>query len=1101
MNLRLFAAAGVAVFTAACASTPSQSQRHQPVRNGRDEFLRRQLADENGVIPRDAMRKAIAHVAEMKRVAPEAAGVSRGSWTWIGPGNVGGRVTTILTFADDPNKLLINNPGGGIWLSTNGGATWQPVNDFMQNLAVSALAANPANPAEIYAGTGGGPNSVTDSFLSQLRGAGMFKSNDGGATWTQLASTAAVDFTNGIERIAVSPDGNTILASSKFVYSDVPKAILRSTDGGQSWNDTLKIAGVSGNSVAFNPKDSTQAIASSLMKAYYSIDGGANWTESTGLNAPDNPGGLVALAYAKSDPSVVYASVNTNGGEVYRSSDGGKSYAMVNTGTKYLGDQGWYCNVIFVDPTNANTVVVAGLDIYRSTDGGQTFTKISKWQKPAEKSAHADHGVIAAAANYDGTTVKTVYFGNDGGLYKADLPDVQEEAGWQLLNSGLGITQLYGVAANQNGVVVAGAQDNGSVRFTGDLQKWTPWQGGDGGYVAADPIDPNLFYGEYVNGTIYRSSDGGTSQAENIFGVDDYFDGTSWTKKARPGAITEAKDPTANFIAPLIIDPNEPNRVYLGARSLWMTSNAKTANTDGGPQWTAVKAPAGADGSNNIGSIAVAPGDSNTVWVGHNNGDVYVTTNALAATPAWNKVGDTTLPKRFATRIAVDPQNKNTVYATFGGFTADNVWRTTDGGATWTSIVGSGATQLPQVPVYGFAVHPRNSKWLYAGTEVGIFASEDGGATWTLPTDGPANVAVKDLEFVGTTLYAATFGRGVYKISIPGPSQAKTAIACYTLSLGGGDSRGGVIADVAPNCNNATQYTAGTVVHVTLKAHAPFALASWDGDATGSARTATVVMNGDKSLVAHFTDATCFTLTMSVFPANGGTVALDPPPNCGANGYTAGTEVEFTATEKNGYAFGGWDGDYFDVDPVGSVTMDANQSIIATFAIPAPNDDVANAVDLGTGTMTATYDTSSASTAATDPDTCIAGKSGKTVWFKFTPAADGVLTFDTAGSNYRTVVQVLRGSTRLLCSDAALADTALKQYGDAELASDELAALRLTVAKGTTYVIEVGDATLPERKEETFDTGDDPTDTPDGGLLIVTSTFTVGVPKHHAAKK
>jgi len=1103
---RCSAAAAVVIFAVGCASAPPPSAEHHPTSNGREEFLRRQLVDEHGAIPRDAMRNALAQMARMKAAAPQAAGVSRASWTWIGPGNVGGRVTTILTFANDPNTLLINNPGGGIWKSANAGATWQPVNDFMQNLAVSALAANPANPAEIYAGTGGGPNSVDGGFESQLRGAGMFKSSDGGTTWTQLASTSAVDFSNGIERIAISPDGKTVLASAKFVYADVPAAILRSTDGGQTWSDTLKLPQTSGNSVEFNPKDATQAIASSLTKAYTSGDGGATLTEASGLNAPDGAKGLVAATYAKSDPSIVYASVNTNGGEVYRSTDGGKSYALVNTGTKYLGTQGWYCNVIWVDPTNANTVVVAGLDIYRSTDGGRSFTKISKWQKPAPKSAHADHGAIAAASNYDGASVKTVYFGNDGGIYKADLADVQEEAGWQLLNNALGITQFYGVAANGNGVVVAGAQDNGSQRFTGDLQNWTPWQGGDGGYVAADPNDPNFFYGEYVYGTIYRTGDGGASQAEDIYGISDSFDGTSWTKKARPGAITEAADPTANFIAPFILDPNDPNRLLLGARSLWMTNNAKAANADGGPLWTAIKPPAGDGSDSNVGSIAVARGDSNTIWVGHNNGAVYTTAHGLAATPDWTKTGDGTLPKRFATRIAIDPRNAKTVYVAFGGFSADNLWRTTDGGASWTSVTGSGATQLPQVPIYAVAIHPNNSRWLYVGTEIGVFTSADGGATWNVPTDGPANVSVKDLEFAGTTLYAATFGRGVYKIDITNTAQAK-ATGCYTLSLSSDGDRGGVLANVAPNCNGGTQYLAGTSVRLTARGRAPYALASWSGDASGSARTTTVVMNANKSVAAHFSaDATCYTLTMNVQPANGGSVTLDPPPNCGSNGYTAGTEVEFDATPKNGYAFGGWDGDYFDVDPIGSLTMDENHTVVATFAIPASNDYIANAIDLGNGNSSASIDTSNASTVASDPEMCVAGKSGKTVWFKFTAPANGALTVDTNGTNYRTVVQVLRGSpaslTRVGCSDQALPGTPVVQYGDAELASDELAAIRIVVTKATTYYIEVGDATMPDRKEsDDFDTGDDPTDVPDGGLLQLHATFTAGTPKHRAAGK
>ena len=168
------------------------------------------------------------------------------------------------------------------------------------------------------------------------------------------------------------------------------------------------------------------------------------------------------------------------------------------------------------------------------------------------------------------------------------------------------------------------------------------------------------------------------------------------------------------------------------------------------------------------------------IWVGHNNGDIFTTTNGLASSPSWTKAddGSPALPNRFVTRIVVSPTDARTAYAMFGGFAADNLWRTTDGGASWTSITG----QLPQAPIETLAVHPKNSRWLYVGTEIGIFTSEDGGATWTVPHDGPANVSVKELFWLGTTLYAATFGRGLYKIDISNAA-GKMAEACYTLTI------------------------------------------------------------------------------------------------------------------------------------------------------------------------------------------------------------------------------------------------------------------------------------------------------------------------------
>src|SRR5437870_650424 len=978
---------------AACTTTsPRHLVERRPTRDGAEEFQRMIWSDENGRIPADGIAKALQHVAHMPR--SNAACVSRNAWTWVGPGNVGGRITTILVHPSDPNLIWVNNPGGGIWKSTNAGATFQPVNDFMASLAVSTMAISPADAKVMYAGTGGGAGAST------LRGAGIFKSTDGGDTCAQLASTAASDWSGGVEKISISRDGNNVLAATKAVYSNVPSAIWRSTDGGNTWSETLKTGGVEAWSVEFHPTDNSRAVAGTKSgQAVYSTDGGATWNLAGGITADS----LVTVAYAKSNPNTVYAGVDRNGGEIYKSGDGGQTYSLTNTGTGYLGDQGWYCNVIWVDPTDANHLLIAGLDIYRSTDGGSNFTQVSQWDK-APRSAHADHGAITAANGY-GTSNKTIFFGNDGGLYKAqDITTVEQGAGWEEMNNNLGVTQIYGAAGNPTtGVVIAGTQDNGSVRYSGDAQAWTRWEGGDGGFVAADPTDSNTFYGEYVYLTIYRSDDGGFARPQDIYGTYNYWNGSAWEKRARRSPITEAKSGTANFIAPFIIDPNEPNRLFAGARSLWVTNDAKKSNNDGGPSWTAIKPTAGNERVNNISAIAVAPGNSNVIWAGHNNGDIFITTNGLASSPSWTKVddGSPALPNRFVTRILVDPNDARTAYAMFGGFSSDNLWRTTDGGATWTSITG----QLPQAPIETLAIHPKNSKWLYVGTEVGVFTSEDGGASWTVPQDGPANVSVKELFFLGTTLYAATFGRGLYKIDIPSAS-AKVAETCYTLTIEmDSDSRGGVLANVAPNCDGGRAYVAGTIVHLKPRPRMPFALSHWSGDVDANN---TVVMNANKVVTAHFTtNEACYPLTIAITPPSSGEVKTIPPPNCGNGGYIAGTEVVFEATAMTPFAFGGWLGDYFGPDPFGSVTMDAPQRITAVFARPATNDDITGAFEIR-GSTAFIEDTSNASNSPDDPEMCEAGKGGKTVWFSLLPQ-DETLRIDTNGSNYHTVIQVYTG--------------------------------------------------------------------------------------------
>lgn len=1096
MVIRRLAVASLLVVVISCShATPRRVAR--PTISGADQYRLQILQDENGRIPPDAITAALRQVARMKAVRPEGAGVSRTSWTWLGPGNIGGRITTILFDPSDPNSMWVNNPGGGIWKSTNAGEAWAPVNDFMANLAVSALAMSPTDSNLMLAGTGGGAGG------SLLRGAGIFRSTDRGATWTQLASTSAPDWSNGVERISFSADGKTILAAAKPFYGDVPATIFRSTDNGDTWIETLKTPGPEGSMVAFHPTDSSKAIAATKNGiAIYSEDGGQSWQQSTGIPVE----GLLTLAYAKSNPTIVYGGLDRNGGEIYKSNDGGKTYALVNTGTGYLGDQGWYCNVVAVDPTNPDLVLIAGLDVYRSVDGGVNFTKISQWET-APKSAHADHGTIAFPPNYDGASNKTVYFGNDGGMYRTqDITTVEGEAGWQPLNNNLGVTQIYGAWANPaTGVVMAGTQDNGTIRYAGDAQNWTRWQGGDGGFTAADPTDPNVFYGEYVYLTIYRGIDGGAARPDDIYGKYNYWNGTSWEKRTRPNPIAETQSSTANFIAPFILDPNNPNRMLAGARSLWASDNIKKPTEDGGPDWRAIKPPAGDTQNNNISAVAVAPGKPDVIWVGHNNGDVFVTTNGLAATPQWKKIddGSPALPNRKVTRVTIDPSNSSVVYATFGGFSPNNIWKTTDGGATWSPAVGSGATQLPQVPVEALAIHPNRSQWLYAGTEVGLFTSEDGGATWSLPQDGPANVSVKELTWGGTTLYASTFGRGLYKADI-GAAAGKTAADCFALTIDGAGARGGVVADVQPNCDNGTRYTAGTVVHLRARPNKPYGFAAWSGDAHGDARRAAVTMTGNKVVTAHFTaDAACYTLTMKVLPPGSGTVRVDPAPSCnGGTGYPEGTEVSFFATPAPGYAFGGWYGDYFDVNDEGSIEMDAPKTVIAQFARPASNDTIAAAVDVGNAAgFSYVEDTTEASNSPDDPDTCSDGKGGKTVWFKYTARQDGLLTITTDGSNYHTLVQVLTTSPlrRVGCSDMALSLANAVDFDDV-VASDELAGLAVPVRTGVTYYIEIADATEPQLEARDLDVDEDFKDVPDGGLLQVHATFTAPPGRHRAAR-
>lgn len=663
------------------------------------------------------------------------------SWTWKGPGNIGGRIRTMVIHPTQTNRLWIGSVGGGIWYSSDSGASWSAVNDFMSNLAVSTLAMDPTNPSNMYAGTGEGFYNADG-----IRGAGIYKSTDGGVTWAQLSSTANNNFLY-VNRLAISPDGTTLLAATS-------SAIYRSLDGGTSW--TLVFTGSTTiGDVEFHPTDSTKAVASGYAhQLLYSTNGGATWTAATGGGSGGTGynGGRIEVRYARSSPTTTYATFDYgSASQLFKSADGGATYAKVfdsaTAGTaNWLSSQGWYANALWVSPVDPAVVVVGGLDIYRSTNGGTSFTKISYWQSAPASSAHADHHGIFSDPGYNASSNNLVYFTNDGGIYKAaNVSTVSQTSGWTALNNQLGITQFYGAGVNATtGTIVAGAQDNGTVRYTtsAGAQTWSTMFGGDGGNSAADQANSAYFYGEYVYLDIHRSTNSGASSSYIYTGISDANSGTS------------------EFIAPFILDPNNQATLLAGGTQLWRTTNARASTVS----WASIKA---ADGTSHITAVAVAPGNSDIIWVGHLNGDVYLTTNGTATSPTWTKMDDnaTALPARRVTRISIDPTNSSRVYVTFGGYTSGNVWQTTNAGASWSNSTGT----LPAAPVYDLAISPSTPQTIYAGTDVGVFASDNGGATWSTTNIGPTLASVQQLFVSGANLVTVTHGRGVFTapLSVP----------------------------------------------------------------------------------------------------------------------------------------------------------------------------------------------------------------------------------------------------------------------------------------------------------------------------------------------
>ncbi|MCO7222680.1 hypothetical protein [Pleionea sp. CnH1-48] len=683
-------------------------------------FRAQQMSSEDGKINKQNWLQAQEQVQEMRSLVRNDAGLSSAQWTALGPGNIGGRIRSLVFDPTNSDRMIAGSVSGGLWQTTDAGTTWAPINDFMSNLAVSSLVVDPSDSNVYYAGTGEGVFNI-----HYITGLGVFKSTDGGNTWNSLSQTASNSDFRWVNRLAMSPNGNTLLAATHG-------GIWRSTDGGNTWTETLSERT---NDIDFHPTDNNKAVAGTWEKIYYTEDGGVTWQEATG--APND--GRTEVEYANSSPDTVYASINKDSGEIWRSTDGGQSYSLRNSGTSYLGGQGWYDNALWVNPTDPTQVIVGGIDLWRSNNSGQSLTKISLWYRSPD-SAHADHHYIVEHPSFDGTNNKQVFFTNDGGVYRTDDVDtVINSTGWQELNNELGVTQFYSVAVAPDGTIVGGTQDNGTLVYKGDSENWTESFGGDGGYSGADPTDSNYLYGEYVDLQIHRSTNGGIS-ASYIYDA-------------------AMADDNPNFIAPFLLDPNNEQRMFGGAEQLWMTSNVK----DPSPNWRSIKPSV----SSAISAITVEPGNSNVVYIGHNNGQLYKSTNALAATPSWTRIDTASMPGRNLLRIAVANNNTNVVYASFGGFDPDNLWKSEDGGTTWNDVTGTGLESIPSAPIRGIAIHPTNNQRIYVGTEIGVFSSENGGISWSLQNDGPANVSVDELIWQNdTTLIAATYGRGIFRATL-----------------------------------------------------------------------------------------------------------------------------------------------------------------------------------------------------------------------------------------------------------------------------------------------------------------------------------------------
>ena len=412
----------------------SESESEAQDARGALEWRAMTLRGPDGLIAPDGLARARAQMRRMSVESPQlqsaqtagsSAQLSRAGWRWLGPGDIGGRVRSIVIHPINTDTLFAGSVAGGIWRSDDAGESWRPVDDFMANLAVSSLVINPRDPNVMYAGTG-----EIYSNYDALHGGGIFKSTDVGVTWALLPATAPASnsaFFAGVSRLAMSPDGSVLMAAAGGL-------IFRTADGGATFTRST-FGGM--DDVDIDPSNGSKAIAVAFSGAgYYTRDGGVTWQASTGVPTTSFPGRL-EITYARSVPDLVYMA--TMDGALYVSTNGGVSYARRFSALGFA--QGWYNLTLWVNPRDANHLIWGAEELYESVDGG------SSWRQISTTSIHVDHHVIVEHPRFDNATNRTVYFGNDGGVYRADVTAGGTYA-WQRRIGNLGITQFYGAAGN-----------------------------------------------------------------------------------------------------------------------------------------------------------------------------------------------------------------------------------------------------------------------------------------------------------------------------------------------------------------------------------------------------------------------------------------------------------------------------------------------------------------------------------------------------------------------------------------------------------------------------------------------------------------------------
>lgn len=672
-----------------------------------------------------------------------------------------GRINCVAFHPNDTNVFFIGASQGGVWKTTNNGNSWMPITEKLPILRISDIAIDPTYPDTMYICLGdyayiGVALDLDNRKRNTHYGMGVYRTFDGGLSWEptglsfentdfdgSLMRRVLVNHTNSSELLAVGTSG-----------------IWKSFDNGDHWIQIMDSIMWDIEQSAQNPNVlyASSGYIENLDEGHASIfkstDFGNTWMElSTGIP----PQGLqrVELALSPTDTNYIYAitcDFNSGFAGLYKSSNAGQTWTLQSTSPNILnhsndatgtGGQGTYDLSIVVDHTNPERIYIGGVNLWGSHDGGITWEGVSYWLNYYGETVHADQHQLKWHP-----LTEQYYLCNDGGIYRTNQIETDAwDSGndwptqWENLSNGMNITSFYRVSVSKSNsdIVLAGAQDNATFYFDGTF--WRNLFGGDGMDCAIDPIDPNILYGSAQYGSFYLSHNGGQT-------VDYMYGGNGeWT-------------------TPIQIDPTNNNTLYLAMDQLYVSTN-------GGLSWDVISSfpTVGALGhALEATALRVSSLNSNFVYVAkrmyHNlNEDVQMWVTANGGLN-WNNI-TTGLPSyHYITSIEIDENDASHVWVSLAGFTeGEKIYESLDAGQTWNNI----SSNLPNIPINSI-IQQKGAELgvLFLGTDLGVWYKDENSSDWAVLGEGMPNVIVDDIEYheQDKVLYAATFGRGIWKLDL-----------------------------------------------------------------------------------------------------------------------------------------------------------------------------------------------------------------------------------------------------------------------------------------------------------------------------------------------